>query len=101
MGRKEIPLEIHDRSIEDILNEEKARLEVLQKGIDDVTFGSSETGVGGELTVVDNHPADNGTLTHGRELDLTIRRMLQGREDELNKALEKVHEGTYGICENC
>lgn len=54
-----------------------------------------------ELSTVANHPADLGTELYEREKDMALDNL---REDELNKidqALQKMKEGTYGICEVC
>lgn len=54
-----------------------------------------------ELSAYDNHPADLGTETFERGLDRGLidntRRTLRKVED----ALERLDNGTYGICERC
>ncbi len=55
----------------------------------------------GELSSYDNHPADQASNTFGRELDRgvsenTLRLLLQ-----VNNALERIDEGTYGVCQRC
>ncbi|WP_337189420.1 TraR/DksA C4-type zinc finger protein [Ureibacillus xyleni] len=54
-----------------------------------------------ELSMVDNHPADLGTELYEREKDMALK---VHDEDELAKvtaALEKMENGTYGVCEVC
>ncbi|WP_424237346.1 TraR/DksA C4-type zinc finger protein [Bhargavaea ginsengi] len=55
----------------------------------------------GELSFVDNHPADAGTELFDRERDQALE---NHAEDELGKveaALHALRDGNYGICEVC
>jgi RNA polymerase-binding protein DksA len=49
----------------------------------------------------DNHPGDMATSTFDRELDAT----LEGNEERLlqaiDAALQRIEDGTYGICRTC
>jgi RNA polymerase-binding protein DksA len=49
----------------------------------------------------DNHPGDMATSTFDRELDAT----LEGNEERLlqaiDSALQRIENGTYGICQTC
>jgi RNA polymerase-binding protein DksA len=49
----------------------------------------------------DNHPGDMATSTFDRELDAT----LEGNEERLlqaiDAALQRIEDGTFGICQNC
>jgi RNA polymerase-binding protein DksA len=49
----------------------------------------------------DNHPGDAATSTFDRELDAT----LEGNEERLlqaiDAALQRIENGTYGICRSC
>lgn len=55
----------------------------------------------GELSSYDNHPADEGTelFERGKDLALHEHELLQLKNIE--KALQAIDEGTYGICEVC
>jgi len=59
------------------------------------------TDAGSELLSYDNHPADLGTETFEREKDLAIRNNADDLLDQVNKALERIENGSYGICELC
>ena len=54
-----------------------------------------------QLSAYDNHPADLGTETFDRELEQGLERDLSYQLRDVMRAVEKVDEGTYGICENC
>lgn len=56
---------------------------------------------GGELSLVDQHPADAATETESRELDMTHQRMLEARVRRVHDALGRMDRGTYGRCVVC
>ncbi|WP_028962994.1 TraR/DksA C4-type zinc finger protein [Sulfobacillus thermosulfidooxidans] len=53
------------------------------------------------LSAYDNHPADLGTDTFERELDVGLERGLAHHLAEVERALEKIDEDSYGICDRC
>ncbi|MFD1887934.1 conjugal transfer protein TraR [Paenibacillus wenxiniae] len=53
----------------------------------------------GELSSVDNHPADLGTETFERGRDLAIDDQMSDTLDQVNAALQRIEEGTYGVSE--
>ncbi|MGE5552727.1 MAG: TraR/DksA C4-type zinc finger protein [Betaproteobacteria bacterium] len=55
----------------------------------------------GELSTYDNHPADLGTETFERAKDLALRDNLRLRLRQVERARERLKEGTYGRCEVC
>jgi DnaK suppressor protein len=75
------------RTVEQIaLLEERAR-EMQTPG--EVAFSSGET------------LADEAPLATEREVELALRRTLQGRLLDVRRALQKLERGTYGRCESC
>ena len=59
----------------------------------------SELDSTGELSSVDNHPADLGTETFERERDMAIDENMDEKLDQVNAALQRIEDGTYGISE--
>lgn len=49
----------------------------------------------------DQHPADVGSVTFSRELDLTLQGNVERLLAQVDRALEKIEEGTYGRCDRC
>jgi DnaK suppressor protein len=49
----------------------------------------------------DNHLADIATHTYDRELDSTLEESEGQHLAHVDAALERIEDGTYGICENC
>jgi DnaK suppressor protein len=56
---------------------------------------------GGELSAYDNHPADIATETFERERDHAIDESFGQKLQEVKAALQRIDEGTYGVCEVC
>src|SRR3982074_1718126 len=54
-----------------------------------------------ELSKIDQHPAELGTETFERELELTTRTIVEGGLKDVDDALRRLDSGTYGICEEC
>ncbi|WP_026689977.1 TraR/DksA C4-type zinc finger protein [Alteribacter aurantiacus] len=53
----------------------------------------------GELSNYDNHPADGGTDLFERSKDLALHEQMKNHLRNIDKALERIEKGTYGICE--
>jgi DnaK suppressor protein len=49
----------------------------------------------------DNHVGDMASVTFDRELDEGLGEGAQQTLDQIDRALAKLDEGTYGICERC
>jgi DnaK suppressor protein len=49
----------------------------------------------------DQHPADTATETFDRELAVTLEDNAEAVLAAIDRALQRIEEGTYGICVNC
>jgi RNA polymerase-binding protein DksA len=49
----------------------------------------------------DNHPGDMATSTFDRELDYTLEENVERALGEIDAALQRIENGTYGTCVNC
>lgn len=54
-----------------------------------------------ELSLQDNHLGDIATATFDRELDEGLEEGAERRLEQVDRALRRIDEGTYGICEAC
>lgn len=54
-----------------------------------------------ELSLLDQHQADVGTETFDRERDLSIAEQVEAELADVEHALARLDDGTYGICEAC
>lgn len=55
----------------------------------------------GELSLYDNHPADVGQELFERSKDIGLKDNLRLMLDSVDKALTKLQDNKYGICEKC
>jgi DnaK suppressor protein len=49
----------------------------------------------------DNHVGDTATATLGREIDYTLGENSEQVLSEINAALKRIEDGTYGTCAKC
>ncbi len=83
------------------LLEEREQLERQAAEIDEGSFGSAQSELTGELASFDEEYADAGTATFERERDLSLSNNIRDLIDKIDKALARMDEGTYGLCERC
>ena len=55
----------------------------------------------GELSLIDNHPADIGTEVYQRSQDVAQHDRLIHRVEAIDVALDRYNKGEYGVCEHC
>jgi RNA polymerase-binding transcription factor DksA len=86
-----------------LIGSERTRLEGLIRERETETgIGSeSETDSISELSSLDQHQGDIGTETFEREKDFSLLEQLEAEISDLDAALRKIDEGTYGRCEIC
>jgi DnaK suppressor protein len=84
------------------LEDEKARLEHALGFLDRDNAGSIADELG-EVndSSVDNHLGDIATATFDRELEEGLEEGAQQTLDDVNAALQRIEDGTYGTCEVC
>ena len=84
------------------LDDERARLEGVRATFADENLSDeSETDSLSELSSYDQHQADVGTETFEREKDLSILERVESELVDIEYALRRLDEGTYGTCEAC
>ena len=88
-----------DRFREALL-EERRRIQAALDNLHEENPGSI-TDETGEDAVYDNHLADTATVTYDRELDYTLEENSEHVLADINEALERIDNGTYGVCTNC
>jgi len=81
---------------------ERERLESLVREREAEGIGTqSETDQISELSSLDQHQGDIGTETFEREKDFSLLEQLEAEIGDLDAALRKIDDGTYGTCEVC
>lgn len=69
--------------------------------LEDNGLRSAVSNTTGELSTYDNHPADLGSETFERGKDLGLQDNERVLLSSVERALEKIHHGTYGRCDRC
>jgi RNA polymerase-binding transcription factor DksA len=83
------------------LQERLDELESLKGFENETTFSGDQRESYGELSGYDQHPADTATETFQREMDESIRDLVDREEAQVRDAMDRNAAGTYGICESC
>ncbi len=85
----------------DALLTERERVRGAIEHLQHETAGSLEDGTGELVSGLDDHMADVATETFDRELDITLEDNAEGVLEQIEAALKRIEDGTYGICQNC
>ncbi|MBI3647845.1 MAG: TraR/DksA C4-type zinc finger protein [Actinobacteria bacterium] len=83
-----------------ILSFEREQLEKQLATIEENSFAASQSDMTGEVAF-DDETADAGTATFERERDLSIENNVRDLMQKIDRALERMEAGTYGICDRC
>jgi RNA polymerase-binding protein DksA len=89
--------------VADLLSRLKAEREELQAQlttIEEDTFAVTQSDSSGDVGL-DDESADAGTATFEREKDLSIENNVRDLLQKIERALKRVEDGTYGMCERC
>ncbi|MFQ3549045.1 MAG: TraR/DksA C4-type zinc finger protein [Armatimonadota bacterium] len=88
--------ELDINAIKTKLLEEKAKLEQnIKKHNAEALLDESE------LADYDNHPADSATSTFDRTKSMALSTNEKQMLEQIDRALQKIEEGTYGKCDKC
>ena len=68
--------------------------------IEDQAFAATQSDMSGDVGV-DDESADAGTATFEREKELSIEQNVRDLIQKIDRALKRIEDGTYGICEVC
>lgn len=84
------------------LADERERLTGVRAAFDEEHLtDQSENDSVGELSSYDQHQADMGTETFEREKDMSILEQVEAELADVEHALRRLDDGTYGTCEVC
>lgn len=93
------------------MDEQRARQLLIDKRDDLRRLSEERTDTGdlgrqqqdstGELSSHDQHPGDAGTETFERTRDLAIEEQFESELREVQEALQRLDDGTYGRCQEC
>lgn len=80
----------------------RQRLDQLLRELEDSSRTlAAENGDTGELSRVDQHPAEAASELTEMERDEAVRTIVEGQRQEVLEALGRLDAGTYGRCVEC
>ena len=82
------------------LTEERTELATQLSTIEEDAFSTTQSELSGDVGL-DDESADAGSATFEREKDLSIEQNVRDLLDKIERALKRMDEGTYGVCEIC
>ena len=85
----------------DPLEQKARRTSEMREFIDRQVFAEDERTTSGEISIVSQHEADVAPYTFDREMEETVREILDGESAQIKQAQRRKAEGAYGICEYC
>lgn len=83
------------------LMEEKEHLTQTISRLEETGIGDTMSDSVGELSMYDNHPADLGDVVFERSKDVALRDNEHILLEQVETALDRIHAGSYGICDSC
>ena len=83
------------------LLEEREELQRQAAEIDESSFGGGQSDITGDVASFDEEFADAGTATFERERDLSLSNNIRDLTEKIDRALRRIDEGSYGLCEKC
>jgi RNA polymerase-binding protein DksA len=82
------------------LLQERDQLQRQLGELEATSFSTPQSDLSGE-TAFDEEYADSGTATFERERDLSLENNIRDLLEKIDRALSRMDEGTYGICQRC
>jgi RNA polymerase-binding protein DksA len=82
------------------LGSEREELAAQLSTIEDQAFAATQSDMSGDVGV-DDESADAGTATFEREKELSIEQNVRDLIQKIDRALKRIEDGTYGVCEVC
>ncbi len=83
------------------LLDERQRVEHALATLRDEHAGSLDDEVEEVAPTADNHLGETASATLGREIDYTLGDNAEQVISEIDAALERIEDGSYGTCSNC
>lgn len=91
---------IDTNRFQEALLEERQRVTAAIENLHAETPGSL-TDDSGEETAFDNHLGDTATDTYDRTFGYTLEENSEHVLSEIDAALKRIEDGSYGVCTNC
>jgi DnaK suppressor protein len=92
---------IDTEQFRDALLEERQRVEHALTTLREEHPGSLDDEVEEVAATADDHLANTASATLGREIDYTLGDNAEQVISEIDAALQRIEDGTYGVCASC
>jgi DnaK suppressor protein len=86
--------------LRDRLVDERAELQLQLSTIEEASFAQTQSDLTGDVGL-DDESADAGTATFEREKDLSIEQNVRDLLAKIERALRRIEEGRFGVCDRC
>lgn len=95
MNKKEL------KKFEDLLKQQLALLTQNISHLQEVALTQTRADASGDLSKMPMHSADISSDIVSQDLTLGLMESEQGVIKDINQALQKIKDGTFGFCEHC
>jgi DnaK suppressor protein len=91
-----------NKKARDLLERERDRLRQLKESnAANAELGEGQQGSLGELSSIDQHPADIASDTFERSKALAVEEQFDRQLDQIGAAMERLDDGSFGHCVEC
>ena len=84
-----------------LLDQHKERHTDILDDMENLSLGENDNNNTTELSNYDNHPTEIASELFDVEQQMALKKLQASQVDQIERAKEKIKEGTYGICEGC
>ncbi len=84
-----------------LLKQHKENREDIIDDMETLSLGENDNHGSSELSSYDNHPAEIASELFDREHQMGLKKLEEHEIKEIERAMNKIKDGTYGICEGC
>ena len=84
-----------------LLNQHKENREDILDDMENLKLGENDNNENSELSNYDNHPAELASELYDIEHQMALKKLHEHEIGEIERSLQKINKGTYGICEGC
>lgn len=84
-----------------LLDHHKERHMEILDDMENLTLGENDNNNTSELSNYDNHPAEIASDLFDIEQQMALKKLQEKEIEQIERAKEKIKQGTYGICEKC
>lgn len=84
-----------------LLRQHKENHEDIIDDMENLALGDNDNNNTTELSSYDNHPAEIASELFDIEHQMALKKHQENEIKEIDKSIEKIEDGTYGLCESC